>query len=266
MNVAVPRLAFLTLLGAVALTFGGRALAGGPVFAIVPGRAAATPSRVSLDAAIRLQLAADRRALARIRLDQRESEASAELADARASSAKTADPIAAEDLAGRMRQAAAADEARAARLQRSIAGLEQALQPVVVPAFVRNSDASTLGSYAVEIADRYLGVRYVWGGGTPEDGFDCSGFVQYVYAQLGISLPHYAASQWADTMHVDPAQLEPGDLVFFELESDGPGHVGIYVGNGVFVEAPHTGAVVQFQSLAAEAETMGFVGASRPAA
>jgi peptidoglycan DL-endopeptidase CwlO len=97
---------------------------------------------------------------------------------------------------------------------------------------------------AAQIALRYLGVPYVWGGASPS-GFDCSGLVVYVYAQLGISLPHYTVAQWNATDPVAPSQMEPGDLVFF----DGLGHVGIYIGGGQFVDAPHTGAVVRIDSL-----------------
>ncbi len=118
----------------------------------------------------------------------------------------------------------------------------------------------------MSVAERYLGVPYVWGGANPSSGFDCSGFVKYVYAQLGIQLPHYAASQYATTTHIDPSQLEAGDLVFFEPHADGPGHVGIYVGNGLFIEAPRTGDVVKLTQLLTEARQIGFVGATRPAA
>jgi cell wall-associated NlpC family hydrolase len=97
---------------------------------------------------------------------------------------------------------------------------------------------------AASIALRYLGVPYVWGGASPS-GFDCSGLVMYVYAQLGISLPHYTVAQWAATSHISLSQALPGDLVFF----DGLGHVGIYLGNNQFVHAPHTGTVVQVSSL-----------------
>jgi cell wall-associated NlpC family hydrolase len=97
---------------------------------------------------------------------------------------------------------------------------------------------------AAQIALRYLGVPYVWGGASPS-GFDCSGLVMYVYAQLGISLPHYTVAQWNATEPIAPSQMEPGDLVFF----DGLGHVGIYIGGGQFVDAPHTGAVVRIDSL-----------------
>jgi peptidoglycan DL-endopeptidase CwlO len=95
---------------------------------------------------------------------------------------------------------------------------------------------------AASIALRYLGVPYVWGGSSP-GGFDCSGLVMYVYAQLGISLPHYTVAQWNATVPVSsPA---PGDLVFF----NGLGHVGIYIGGGQFVNAPHTGSVVRIDSM-----------------
>jgi cell wall-associated NlpC family hydrolase len=99
---------------------------------------------------------------------------------------------------------------------------------------------------AARIALRYLGVPYVWGGASPS-GFDCSGLVMYVYAQLGISLPHYTVSQWDVTQPISTSQMQPGDLVFF----DGLGHVGIYIGGGQFVDAPHTGSVVRIDSLAA---------------
>ena len=107
--------------------------------------------------------------------------------------------------------------------------------------------SSTLGGQAVAIAERYLGVPYVWGGASPS-GFDCSGLVMYVYAQLGVSLPHNAAAQYDMLPHVPTSDLEPGDLVFFY----GLGHVGIYVGGGTFIHAPHTGTVVQFSSLSSE--------------
>ncbi len=101
-------------------------------------------------------------------------------------------------------------------------------------------------SGAVSIAMRYLGVPYVWAGASPS-GFDCSGLVMYVYAQLGVSLPHNAAAQWdyPNSVYVPRADLEPGDLVFFyDL-----GHVGIYIGNGEYIDAPYTGVDVRIESL-----------------
>ena len=101
-------------------------------------------------------------------------------------------------------------------------------------------------SSVVGIAMQYLGTPYVWGGASP-GGFDCSGLVMYVYAQVGVSLPHYTVAQYnyANSVSVPRDQLEPGDLVFFA----GLGHVGIYVGNGQFIHAPHTGDVVRIDSL-----------------
>ena len=112
--------------------------------------------------------------------------------------------------------------------------------PPVVPA-----PGPTPYSAAATIAARYLGVPYVWGGESPA-GFDCSGLVSYVYAQLGVSLPHYTVSQWDATEPIPVSDLEPGDLVFF----NGLGHVGIYIGSGQFIHAPHTGTVVQVATLA----------------
>jgi cell wall-associated NlpC family hydrolase len=109
---------------------------------------------------------------------------------------------------------------------------------------------------AATIALRYLGVRYVWGGATPA-GFDCSGLVMYVYAQLGISLPHYAAAQYQLGTPVARDQLQPGDLVFF----DGLDHVGIYIGGGQVVHAPQTGDVVKISAVADWGA--GYVGARR---
>jgi cell wall-associated NlpC family hydrolase len=126
---------------------------------------------------------------------------------------------------------------------------------------VHASHGGMLGPQAVAIAKRYLGIPYVWGGSTPTGGFDCSGLVMYVYRQLGITLDHYAAWQFLEGRRVSPADLQPGDLVFFEPKSDGPGHVGIYVGDGKMINAPHTGDVVRIASIQGRA---GYVGAVRP--
>jgi peptidoglycan DL-endopeptidase CwlO len=96
----------------------------------------------------------------------------------------------------------------------------------------------------VGIAMQYLGIPYVYGGSSPS-GFDCSGFVMYVYAKVGVSLPHNAAAQYGYGTPVDRSQLQPGDLVFF----NGLGHNGIYIGGGSFIHAPHTGDVVKISSI-----------------
>jgi peptidoglycan DL-endopeptidase CwlO len=96
----------------------------------------------------------------------------------------------------------------------------------------------------VGIAMRYLGTPYVWGGASPS-GFDCSGFVMYVYAQVGVSLPHSSYAQYGYGSAVSRGDLQPGDLVFF----DGLGHEGIYIGGGSFIHSPHTGDVVKISSM-----------------
>ena len=104
---------------------------------------------------------------------------------------------------------------------------------------------SPIGSRVVAIAMQYLGVPYRWGGADPSTGFDCSGLVMYVYAKVGISLPHYTGAQWALGVPVSRSDLKPGDVVFF----NGISHDGIYIGGGQFVQAPRTGDVVKVSSL-----------------
>jgi cell wall-associated NlpC family hydrolase len=84
----------------------------------------------------------------------------------------------------------------------------------------------------------------------------------FAYAQVGIKLDHYAAFQWLEGRRIDSTQLVPGDMVFFHPKADGPGHVGMYVGDGKFVHAPHTGDVVKVSELADYAS--GYMGAVRP--
>ena len=123
---------------------------------------------------------------------------------------------------------------------------------------------SSLGAQAVQIALQYQGIPYVWGGSTPQTGFDCSGLTRYVYAQLGVNLIHYAAAQWHEGTPVASKDVRPGDLVFFEPKLDGPGHVGIYLGGGYFLHAPHTGDVVKITSFADQHYASMYMGAERP--
>jgi peptidoglycan DL-endopeptidase CwlO len=94
---------------------------------------------------------------------------------------------------------------------------------------------------AVAAAESRVGDPYVWGAAGP-NAFDCSGLVMWAYAQVGISLPHFSGAQYADTTHISMSQLEPGDLVF---PADPSQHVAMYVGGGMIVQAPYTGADVQ---------------------
>jgi hypothetical protein len=115
-----------------------------------------------------------------------------------------------------------------------------------------------IGVRAVKYARHLLGIPYVWGGSSPSSGFDCSGLVRYVYERVGISLPHSSYADFNLGRGVSRWALKPGDLVFF----DGLGHVGIYVGNGRFIHAPHSGTRVQIQSLGGWYRSR-FVGARR---
>jgi cell wall-associated NlpC family hydrolase len=97
----------------------------------------------------------------------------------------------------------------------------------------------------VRFARRFLGVPYSYGGTSPRTGFDCSGFTRFVYLHFGIALPHYSGAQFSMGHRVSRGGLRPGDLVFF----DGLGHVGMYIGGGRFIHAPHSGTDVSVDSL-----------------
>lgn len=107
---------------------------------------------------------------------------------------------------------------------------------------------------------KYLGVKYVWGGETPS-GFDCSGLTMYCYAKLGISLTHFARTQYDEGVHVAYTALMPGDLVFFGSDVESIHHVGIYMGDDKFIHAPQTGDVVKISTLSSRSD---YVGACRP--
>ena len=106
----------------------------------------------------------------------------------------------------------------------------------------------------VETALAYHGIPYVWGGATPS-GFDCSGLTMYVYAQHGVQLPHHAADQYLMGTPITPANLQPGDLVFFGRTSIY--HVGMYIGGGYFVQAPRTGDFVKVTKLSEHGDYAG---------
>ena len=166
-------------------------------------------------------------------------------------------------------QLEAAERERQARLAAQAKAAAKNHQPAPEPA---PSSGSTGGSptpsvpapppsshsSVVSIALQYLGVPYVWGGASPS-GFDCSGLTMYAYAKVGVYLPHNAAMQYGMGTPVSRSQLAPGDLVFF----NGLSHVGMYIGGGRFVHAPHTGDVVKISSLSEYWYSATYVGARR---
>jgi cell wall-associated NlpC family hydrolase len=110
-------------------------------------------------------------------------------------------------------------------------------------------NAGSKRQQAVEFAKQFLGTPYVWGGTSPQ-GFDCSGLVQYVWKKFGVSLPRVSQQQAGAGKRIhDLDKLQPMDLVLMDNTPNGPGHVGFWLGNGMILEAPHTGAVVRIRKL-----------------
>ena len=148
-----------------------------------------------------------------------------------------------------------------ARMFEAQASVQQNFSGSTVGAFASTPEGASVippsgYSGVVGVAMSYLGTPYVWGGASPA-GFDCSGLVMFAYQAVGVSLPHSSYAMWNYGVPVPEDQLEPGDLVFF----NGLGHVGLYIGGGDYIEAPHTGANVQVSSLASDMNS--YVGARR---
>lgn len=122
--------------------------------------------------------------------------------------------------------------------QPQVTQLEEAASPSPPP-------SPSIGENLVETARQYIGVPYVWGGTTPA-GFDCSGLMQYVYAQLGIYISRTTSTQINDGRAVSRDELTLGDLILFGYPVH---HVGMYVGDGNFIEAPYSGAYVRITPL-----------------
>jgi cell wall-associated NlpC family hydrolase len=121
---------------------------------------------------------------------------------------------------------------------------------------------NAVAARAIAAARSRLGVPYVWGATGP-NSFDCSGLTQWSYAHAGIALPRTAAEQWNSGPHPALSALEPGDLLFWALNTSEPStihHVTMYIGHGMMIAAPHTGVNVQIQAV----YMTGFIGATRP--
>ena len=157
-------------------------------------------------------------------------------------------------------------EARLAAQQRAASTARAAATELAAGSFTASIDSTPSDSLipaappaqyggVVGLAMQELGKPYVWGAAGPSS-FDCSGLVMYVYAQVGVSLPHNAAAMYSYGSPVAYGDLQPGDLVFFS----GLGHMGIYIGGGQFIHAPHTGDVVKISNMS---DHGGYVGARR---
>lgn len=128
-----------------------------------------------------------------------------------------------------------AEEAAAEAAEAAATAVSTASSSVDIP-------ASAIGNSVISIASRYIGVPYVSGGSSPS-GFDCSGFTSYVFAQLGISLPHSSSAQAGYGTQVPASQAQPGDLMWT------PGHVSIYAGGNTMIDASKPGTVVDFRTI-----------------
>jgi len=167
----------------------------------------------------------------------------------------------------RVIQLVAAQQATAARAaaEQFAARLAAARAAAIDPTLLGGSEPpNAMAAAAIAAATTRLGAAYVWGATGPGT-FDCSGLVQWAYAQAGLALPRVAADQWDAGPHPGLAELAPGDLLFWATDPSDPTtihHVAIYIGNGTMIAAPHTGDVVKVQPV----YLTGFIGATRPTA
>ena len=130
--------------------------------------------------------------------------------------------------------------------------------PVVKPT------SSEFGAKVVAEAEKYLGIYYKWGGTSPSTGFDCSGFVYYVFNQCGYPLSRIMSTQYKQGTPVEKSELQPGDIVFFQgTYASGMSHTGIYVGNGKFIHSPSTGKTISYADINSDYYTAHWYGACR---
>jgi cell wall-associated NlpC family hydrolase len=180
----------------------------------------------------------------------------------RVADAKRAIVVARAAATARARAASAARASRAAQ-RRHLAAVRTAAHRQAVAQAKAKAKAKaaalalrTRGDVAVSWARRMIGRPYVWGASGPS-AFDCSGLTAYVWAQAGVYLSHSTYAQWDEGRHVSRSQLMPGDLVFFGSDLH---HMGLYIGDGLMIDAPHTGTTVQVQGI----DRSDYAGAVRP--
>jgi cell wall-associated NlpC family hydrolase len=224
-------------------------------------QATATAQKLSADlvqkqAQINAALAQSQQVLAKLTAAQRAQLIAAQKAKEAADQAKAQIALAAFNKAQAAQAAAtraAASRAATARAATAAAAAKKTLVKTV--ALPQSPGGSSVAQRAVAAAMTRLGDRYVFGATGPSR-FDCSGLVQWAYRQAGISTTHYTGTLWNDYRHIPESQLKPGDLVFFYRDHH---HVGIYIGNGLMINAPHTGDVVRIASIAAHGYYSGAV-------
>ena len=161
-------------------------------------------------------------------------------------------------IAAQEREAELAAEAKSRQEQAAQEAADQAMGRLSTPAKLNGSMGQLLG-----FAESFLGTPYVWGGTTPKPGFDCSGYVQYVYAHFGINLYRVTWDQFTEGQSVSKADLEPGDLVFFSTYAPGASHVGIYIGNHMMIDSSDYG--VAYDSIDYPYWAARYIGARRVA-
>jgi cell wall-associated NlpC family hydrolase len=181
--------------------------------------------------------------------------------EAQALSAKSQADALARERARNLAAARAAAEAARQRRALGSGGVDQE-NPTAVTGGPRPEATAAQGQEAVAFAKQQLGKPYEWGGAGP-DSYDCSGLTMMSWNAAGISIDHWSVAQYGEGTHVSQVDLRPGDLVFFAYDTSDAStihHVGIYVGGGMMIDAPHTGAVVRYDP----AFRSDYIGATRP--
>ncbi|WP_025728118.1 NlpC/P60 family protein [Atopobacter phocae] len=177
----------------------------------------------------------------------REAEEARRIAEERA--AKEAEEKAAEEARALVRATEQAHAAQQVQAAEEVATPQTYTAPIATPvAPVQSAPVapSTTGG-VLGIAQQYIGTPYVWGGSNPNSGFDCSGFVQYVYAQMGINLPRVTYNMEHAGTYISVSEAQPGDLLFWGAQGSSY-HVAIYMGNGQYIDAPQPGGTVGIRS------------------
>ena len=206
----------------------------------VADAAAQTLKSLDKDKAAVLQAANQAQGVLRdLRVKQAQLVQAAKNAAARRVAQARADALAAQA------RASAAAAAAFAQAPTTAPSTPVATAPTSTPVATQKHYAGNAAQIAVQVAMNQLGKPYVWGAAGPSS-FDCSGLTMFAYAQAGISLSHYTGAQFNEGQHVPQSDLRPGDLVFFGTSL---GHMGMYIGNGNFIHAPHSGDVVKISPL-----------------